>query len=194
MRSVQRIDLGKRRRERAAYTKHCRAQVVQDYVRQLTRIDFLFKWEGSRTEAKSDQCEKGRRTIKWCRIMSDNNTLNTCAAFVAWTNTHVQIQSKAFFQVLRQCDEIFVFTSYDLNTLVPRTGCVSDAIILEELASRLRLTGSGQHLFCEFAPQGENTPTEYRQHIDSISTAYRKHTVFSTIFCVSPGGSGRPKK
>ena len=25
------------------------------------------------------------------------STLNTCAAFVAWTNTHVQIQSKAFF-------------------------------------------------------------------------------------------------
>ena len=85
------------RRERVAYAKHCRAQVVQDYVRQLTRIDFLFKWEGSRTEAKSDQCEKGRRTIKWCRIMSDNSILNTCAAFVAWTNTHVQIQSKAFF-------------------------------------------------------------------------------------------------
>ena len=101
------------------------------------------------------------------------STLNTCAAFVAWTNTHVQIQSKAFFQVLRQCEKILVFTNYDLNTLVPRTGCVSDAIILEELASRLRLTSSGRHLFCEFAPQGESTPTEYRQHIDSISTAYR---------------------
>ena len=29
------------RRERAAYTKHCRTQVVQDYVRQLIRIAFL---------------------------------------------------------------------------------------------------------------------------------------------------------
>ena len=57
----------------------------------LTRIDFVFKWEGSRTEAKTDQCEKGRRTIKWCRTMSDNSILSTCAAFVAWTNTHVQI-------------------------------------------------------------------------------------------------------
>ena len=78
------------RRERVAYAKHCRAQVVQDYVRQLTRIDFLLIWEGSRTEAKTDQCEKGRRTIKWCRIMSDNNTLNTCAASTAWIDNNRQ--------------------------------------------------------------------------------------------------------
>ena len=87
-------------------------------------------------------------------------------------STHTsRSKQKHFFQVLRHRAKSFVFTNYDLNTLVPRTGCVSDAIILEELASRLRLTSSGRHLFCEFAHRART----HRQNIDSTSTAYRQH-------------------
>ena len=49
-----------------------------------------------------------------CALVNSTGTLNTCAAFVAWTNTHVQIQSKAFF--FKCCGSVEKFLSSPTTT------------------------------------------------------------------------------